>query len=162
MFGGLGILASLDGWGYGGLAVLSILLSILYEYTNKFRLRYKTKFLSFTVILTESGTRYQVMVPQDMRIGRFLEKYLEKVSNNVGKDSLLSSRRLYEFSLLVEHTGKYKEVPSDYTFAEVGIQNGATCVLRGDILPEFVRVRLTFGVPPQSHDEPGQEPTEYE
>ena len=156
---GSSLLSSLGGWGYAGLILLSLLLALLTEYFNRIRLRSHIIFRSFTVIPTESGTRYLVEAPQDMRVEKFLELFLEKVSKRANADNLLSSRKLYEFSLLVRRGGQYISLSSKGTIAEVGLQSGDICTLRGKILPEFMSVRPIIGIPPRfdpksQHDSP--------
>lgn len=131
---GTTLISSYGIWGYLGLLVFSLVMTILVEFLNRIRLIGKTSLISISIILTEQGTRYLVKAPRDMKIDVFLELFLKEISASTNPDSFIGHYPIYNWTLLVNRNGKSKyRAPKERTIAESGIVDGDICTLYAKI-----------------------------
>lgn len=124
--------------GYLGIIFFSFLITTLFEYFQRAKPLGKKIYITFTIILTESGTRIDFEAPQDMRIGHFINLCFHYLKTQGVSDSFLSNpiRDMYNWFLLVQKNEQFIELPNDHTFFEENITNGAICKFRGRIKDE--------------------------
>lgn len=135
---GASIISKLGLSGYLGIILFASSITMLYEYFKKAKPLGKKIYITFTIILTESGTRIDFETPQDIRIGHFIVLCFNYLKTQGVSDSFLPNpiRDMYNWSLLVQKDKQFVELSNDHTFSEEGISNGSICKFRGRIRDE--------------------------
>lgn len=137
---GIGLVISSWGiWGYVYLLTIAILLTGLIEYFSKFWRVGKASFIQIEIILEEFGYRIPVIVPEDMRIGKFVKIFLEKTSLHAKPQSLLAVSSVFNHSLLIKCDSSYKKLSNHKTIKEGGLKNGDECKIQIESIRNEIR-----------------------
>ncbi len=144
---GIGIISRIGSWGYIGLVSVSILLTIAIEYFQRMRLIGRKIFFSLTIVLTDSGTRIDIEVPQDMRIGHFIELCFDYLGKYGVQDRVIAMREFFNWFLEVEKEGGSVKLPKTKTFLEAKVPPGAICKFyRGKVNDKSYGKALELGL----------------
>jgi hypothetical protein len=128
-------------WGYIFLVLFAALLTFSIQVYGYSRIIGRMSFCSFDIILTESGVRYSIEAPLDMRVEEFLNLFFDRVARDADPNSSLSRANMYDKVMLVKRSEKYEEIEGQKTIREVGLREGDECRIRGTIKQQH---RLAF------------------
>ncbi len=136
---GSSLMASLGVGGYLGLLLFSGIATVGDELFQKRKLIGKMDLIPINVTLTETGTKYYLNTPRDLKTGIFIKRFIDSLPN-VPQDSMLFHSDMFDLSLIVITSQSKIELDPTLSFsdADIPLDKELECRIKGKIKQEFL------------------------
>ncbi len=120
-------------YGYLSLLVVSFVISLGYwHYKNSSEIK-KYELLVFKIVITETGSSYQIKTPKFLNVKKFLILFLDHVQFVEDVKEVKTLRRLTEPYLVKFNNDTYESLDESKSLWDVGIRDKNECRIQGGI-----------------------------